>query len=517
MGKEGKVYICSKAGCSQSFTNRTSRIRHQNTCILPDPDPVTLSLPVYFTEDGIKKMRCSTCETVYKNKSSFSRHKKECRKNLDSKRLKVLKIKEPLKCKYCEKSFPKPSKLKRHEQTHEKQRLFCSHCNRSFKRLDQCQRHEARCAAVLLNEDDTEQQADLRAMIELFYPDVEEQEHLEAPEIVPCSIPRPSLSDELPSASSADQANVIFSDNASLESILLSLDQCYGDNNQAYDLDEDSDHVQQLSPDHTDLDEILPDADSFVLPDPGPTESPHTPLRTKQRDTSNLKKNLDRSLGDITPSRTKRLLNAADDSNTVELLARSNTIETLQFARAGMSAIAQFNAPNNRGYVKLAQEIVKVFGAEVVQDDGLLNFILSKCNVSRPWRVRASLRYHINNNFSSEKRTKVTLDIKQRVYNKWLSSDCSIVTADRRNKRDRVLISENRFLEKYPGIQDVNLEKTTKRGTPSYSAVRKITTKTVRQFQKELADTDGIDLSLGIIQNLKPFYLGPPSLREQIL
>ena len=102
------------------------------------------------------------------------------------------------------------------------------------------------------------------------------------------------------------------------------------------------------------------------------------------------------------------------------------------------------------------------------------------------------------------------------MYQRWLAPSVSIVTADRRNKRDRVVLSQKAFRERYPGIQDDSLEETTERGTPSFAAVRRITVKTIRALQKDLV-TDGINLSIGTLLKLKPYYLGPPSLREQIL
>ena len=77
-----------------------------------------------------------------------------------------------------------------------------------------------------------------------------------------------------------------------------------------------------------------------------------------------------------------------------------------------------------------------------------------------------------------------------------------------------MLMSVKDYHSKYRGVEDTSLDKITKRGMECYAAVRRINIKTTRQLQSKLVE-EGV--SLGMCISLKLYYIGAPSLREQIL
>ena len=350
------------------------------------------------------------------NNSSFSRHRQACQDNFKKCRRPLQKKKLPLICKECKKQFDKPSKLRRHELIHEREKFFCGRCKSGFKRSDHRANHELTCTVSNDGEASSEL-GELTSLVQRFMDvPIEPEAAVDVDLEVPCSIPRPSdleVDDRTPSQSIQCDPNQC-SDHVSFESILLSLDRYYDDLDEVeHDLnsedetgdaqtgdaqagdaqaggaqaggetggetedaqtgddqaggaqagDETGGETGDETEDETD---ILSDADPLVVPEFT------TPKRTVRRNTAAFKQNLDRSLEEVTPKRTRVLLNATDNSSTVQLLAASNSVDTLQFARIGIAAISQMTVNSNTGgYAGLAQEIVRVFGIEAIYDTAL--------------------------------------------------------------------------------------------------------------------------------------------------
>ena len=118
------------------FNNRTQRIRHESNpkrCGKPKADIKTLSKPLKI--DGL--FQCSTCNKRYKDMSSFSRHKNDCKANFTKQTCQPRHacIVYTVKSIYFRKSSPDNSNI--HLKTHQdKQVRVCPSCSKRYVRKD---------------------------------------------------------------------------------------------------------------------------------------------------------------------------------------------------------------------------------------------------------------------------------------------------------------------------------------------------------------------------------------------
>ena len=518
-------FQCPRVGCGQVYNNRMSLHRHKLKCTYTEPDISTLSKYV-VQDDGT--LKCTTCSKKYADKPCFSRHRKQCQKDAKAGNI-VRKDRSDTKeyiCQTCSKSFPTQSKLKRHTQTHtNKKTLICEHCSQVYMRKDHYESHLKRCKNREPDSDDipnsaTNEKSALpsnHSMVHASYLEVPTEQYNVPDQELLMNV---QLNDEYFQVND----NTEYPD---LESVLLELDSMLSD---ATDVAVPPDVTlpcdATLSPDVTLPPEIhvTPNQlseEQFQTP---VESSPKTSMATRYRRAKELHGVIDQSFKAMTPRRMS-LLTGSPANALVEMLGSSSSIETINDARTGvvflkyLKSIYMANITTNASF---AREIVKVFGPEIFEDKGLLNHILSKSvpekRIKHICRIKASLKVIYDNNFEMKRKQLITNEVKNLIYQKWLDPANSIVTADRRNNRDQVLIKRDIFHTRYPSITDTNLkEVTSKRNVLSYSAVRHISTTTVRAMQKKLKDEDDVKVSIGTIVQLKPYYIGQPSLREQIL
>ena len=119
-------------------------------------------------------------------------------------------------------------------------------------------------------------------------------------------------------------------------------------------------------------------------------------------------------------------------------------------------------------------------------------------------------------------RKKLPDNLRNLVFNAW--HEYSIVTVDRRSGRDQVVMKHKEYCNKFgslPVPEDIVLERfVSKRNQDMVRSTRRIATKTFREIKDILKAKHNCDISLGSIQNLKPFYSNRARermLSEQIL
>ena len=113
-------------------------------------------------------------------------------------------------------------------------------------------------------------------------------------------------------------------------------------------------------------------------------------------------------------------------------------------------------------------------------------------------------------------------DIHEKIYQFWLHPETSVVSTDRREGRDKIKISKLNYLNRQlNAIQDDNIEEQTiafkKTGNKKtyVTAQRLVYTKSVRELHKKFMELSGIDCFYSLFYKYKPFYVIPPTEREQ--
>ena len=132
----GRLINCRHVGCRLSYKTRVQRNRHEKLCSKPVKEQV-ITKSNFLQVDW--KYICKHCSKKLKYTNNFSRHQKNCKGNPEEK---------TLKCPQCEKTFQHHSKLKRHEDIHQKCKSICEGCGKSFKRLDHYTKHILLCNVV---------------------------------------------------------------------------------------------------------------------------------------------------------------------------------------------------------------------------------------------------------------------------------------------------------------------------------------------------------------------------------
>ena len=547
-------YPCQNEGCTMVFTNRMSRKRHKYMCDKEPADGTKESKSIIIREGQSKKWKCMTCSKTYKSAPSFSNHKHQCQNKLKQKPSTDVKVRKEgsFSCSTCSKQFDRQSKLKRHETVHEKAKIKCTLCQRCFKRQDHFEKHNCEIPSHVQAEDIISSQNEEHP---LFYQLIENfvntnQDNIESINYncVPMSVP---VSQSVNSFAENEENEVTDQEDndtsqTDLETILHSINEYLVSNVDAETSSYNTLESCNTSLSDVELEQMDKDTDNFMSrpsSEEQPCSSDFTPTNgntgivdnnqdtphrrgsgstTSQRQVRKLHNELDDTFAKVTPKRLSHIMKTDETDENVRDIIKYTTQEKMFLMSLALTEIKYLRSIVNteRSYSLFARELIKLCGKSILekQSSAFFKFIMNQCGVNHLYyyRVKASIRFWLDNEFQL-KRNRLSNSVKQKIYNTWLAPECSIVTADRRNKRDRVLISKDEFLSRYgPGLKDESLEEAEKRRTPCLSAVRKSSVKTVKAVQKILAD-EGINVSTGTIVHFKPFYIGIPSLREQIL
>ena len=236
----------------------------------------------------------------------------------------------------------------------------------------------------------------------------------------------------------------------------------------------------------------------------------------------------------LTPKSTKRVLNpsassAFDDTTLAQLISvtKDNPVDVLQFARMSIAFIDNLRkdvnmsarAGSSANLVLVAKRLFDAFGPGILNDDGLLDFVVTKSGLDMSGRQRnksrlkRSLQFLADNNLAFRRGRKAvhSTEFFNAIHDEvWLKN--SIPTVDRRNGRDCIFINQDIFQSNYTdkyGIsvkEDYMEEHLNKRNKPQYKALRRITTCTYGRLQSIVLKEYGVQVSIGVLFACKPFF-----------
>ena len=477
----GKVLTCRRVGCRASFKFYQERIRHEKKCTHAE---ASSSAGFVRTESGFT---CSKCERSYNHQGSYSRHLKgmcHARKQRGS---------EPkYECPTCQKIFPRPSKLKRHQIVHEeKQLLVCPNCSQTFMTKYHFDKHNLnRCCIA-------EQDVDLAI-----------SHHEWASQLIH------SLESGNMDSSGASNDPEIPSSNALFPFIAEEEQDTSADH---HDVPRDA-IITPINEAARSDDIITPNNDAPIQPN---NDNSNTPQRTKYWRASKLRATLDSSLLETTPKRLKIML-GIDESPELVKLATMQSVELLSHAWISLATIEHlktYKRKKGSSLIALAKEIYKVFEVKYLQDKPFFDNLLAKVgvHVENRGRVRRSVQVMIDNDFEIKKRVAwaLTPHEKTMIHSEWIiNSEPSVDTRDNRNV---IKMAKSKFDVVYKDIdipEELGLtvkDDTNKRGTRIVVAPRFIVKMTVRELISHVNRKYEKSFSYGTYLKYKPFFVGYPT------
>ena len=206
---------------------------------------------------------------------------------------------------------------------------------------------------------------------------------------------------------------------------------------------------------------------------------------------------------------TPRVLNEiyayTDSDNKYEALAISNVISRLKT----LSKEKKFGT-----FYRILDE----FFGEQLQDEGFAYWLLNKKLGLRTSRCLPRLAAWRARDFRDPRgRSKLSPEDTQKVFDMYVEN--SITSTDGRNGRNMLKISKRRLLEIYGYVvnhDDIKIEEKQSRKRLYYQSNRQIFTCTIQDLQQKLKDA-GLNLSIGKIHDLKPFFISYPTDKELAL
>ena len=156
---------------------------------------------------------------------------------------------------------------------------------------------------------------------------------------------------------------------------------------------------------------------------------------------------------------------------------------------------------------KFKTTIINMFGTEKIANYSFQYYLATKLDINYPNFKKSMQRWLRNGMVETRGRPKLTLEIRQAIYNTWL--DNAQTSTDNRNNRCQVKISLEEYQEKYEGLVSDQVELhhlVNRRGRKNVAANRMIATTTVRGVYKKLK-TQGINVALGSVLSNKPFFI----------
>ena len=152
-------------------------------------------------------------------------------------------------------------------------------------------------------------------------------------------------------------------------------------------------------------------------------------------------------------------------------------------------------------------------------DDQFIHWLAKKLGKDKRKLSKIILVWHNVTTEPLEKRgrKKLSSEKQKAVFDAWHTY--SIVTVDRRSGRDQVVMKNDQYANKFGSLpipEDIVIEQfTSKRNQVMVRSTRRIATKTFHELKDLIKSKNNYDVSLGTIQNLKPFYVQTATEREK--
>ena len=106
---------------------------------------------------------------------------------------------------------------------------------------------------------------------------------------------------------------------------------------------------------------------------------------------------------------------------------------------------------------------------------------------------------------------------KQYIHDLWIEN--SIPSVNFRNGRDSVKMSYDKYEHRYANLNNDKhpVQQKVKRGVKVYVASRRVTICTIRKLRSKIMSEKGINISIGLLSYLKPFYITNPTNKEKVM
>ena len=99
----------------------------------------------------------------------------------------------------------------------------------------------------------------------------------------------------------------------------------------------------------------------------------------------------------------------------------------------------------------------------------------------------------------------------------WIEN--SIPSLDFQNGRDSVKMRYDKYERRYANLNNDKhpLQQKVKRGVKVYVASRRVATCTIRKLRSKIMSEKGVNISIGLLSYLKPFYITNPTDKEKLM
>ena len=480
------VYCCHNQGCRKTFKYRESRKRHMdNDCTYERP----LESAVKFQLNASGRYECLGCLKTFAYKNGVQKH-------IRDNRCKHEKVAESFPCLNCGKKFQYESKLKEHNRMHERSMFECGKCLRKFKRQDFYKKHIEKCNCL--------ENASFVQPTFLYSASTPKSGLSSASSLMPCT----DFTSSMPHESVIDTSIPLLHQDSMEDPIHLSEDISESSGTQTQK-DDSQQGYQTITPMKETEEEICHISVASSL-----NKSAESP-RSRKSKSRNLK-SLHGLLHKVQLKHRRKILEEAltkQTSEAAEEIAFSGAENIFQGKVC--SAFLNYLKSLKRNSICFYKLLNDSFG-EDLDDEEFLRFLGRKLDIW-PHLLRSRLQSWIVREFKESRgRKSLNLEQQQVIYNLWL--EYSIPSVDSRNNRNCVKMNRQKYERRYNDLENNGYQvklKANKRGADMYEAPRRVATCTVRIMQKKIKEKLGINVSLGLTLNLKPFFVVKPTDKEK--
>ena len=111
----------------------------------------------------------------------------------------------------------------------------------------------------------------------------------------------------------------------------------------------------------------------------------------------------------------------------------------------------------------------------------------------------------------------LSLEGKQYIHGLWIED--SVPSVDFRNGRNSVKMRCDKYKRRYANLNNDKhpVQQKVTRGVRGYVASRRVATCTIRKLRSKRMLEKGINISIGLLSYLKPFYITNPTDQEKVM
>ena len=457
-----EMFECRWSQCRKVYTNKNNRHRHEMNCKKGEfPSSVTTF-----------KCENEWCLKVFERRYNYDRHLLTC-----------VEPKQPIDhaCIICDKTFDRPSKLLRHEKTHEKKTFSCGNCNALYQRLDKLKIHQKNCGDnpnVITNSPVLLKRA---SMMDLSTASTEESL------VGTSNHPTGSFSAFHPPAADSEVPSIFSSSDVSPTSI---------------DIPSAANHDAASVFSSIDVDPTYIDFERSTIPTSNPVSS--SPEIAVQDD----------EFPDV------YILNDSfsilDENCFMKEPAVYSKLEyQSDVTSCALKLLKTLRHQGKRSSLKMAEFVrmcLLLFNKKF-DDSDFMNMLADDLGFQNSQEMIKSINTLSERRLSQRGRPLSNIMSRQAAYDFW--RDNSSISNDRRNARHVVKVNPSKLDTAVMDLRDDRVTEGKSKGGIKYKAQKHIYSNTVRelyrQFQIKHSD---LKVSLALFYRCKPFYVSPATERE---